>query len=70
MMLYIRQARHGDAEPLLLEAFRGRETKLGPGHPHAVESLNQLVALYESWNKRDETAKWRMKLSQTEAMEE
>ncbi len=48
---------------MLLEVFHGRETKLGPEHPHTVDSLNQLVDLYESWNKPDEAAKWRAKLA-------
>jgi len=61
-VLYIQQARYEDAEPLLLEAFQGRETKLGPEHRHTIESLNELVTLYESWNKPDEAAKWRARL--------
>jgi len=33
--------------------------KLGPEHPHSIESLRRLVNLYESWNNADEAAKWR-----------
>jgi hypothetical protein len=69
-VLYKEQARYEDAEPLLLEAFHGRETKLGPKHPHAIESLNQLVSLYESWNKAEEATKWRAKLPQLKDVEE
>jgi hypothetical protein len=58
------------AEPLLLATFHGREAKLGPEHPYTVESLKQLVTLYESWNKPDEAAKWRAELPRKEAMEE
>jgi len=58
------QALYGDAEPLLLEAFHGRETKLGPEHPHTIESLNQLVNLRKSWPTPDEAAKWRTKLGE------
>lgn len=54
-----------DGEPLFLEAFHGRTAKLGPEHPHTLDSLKQLVTLYESWNKPDEAAKWRAKLVQT-----
>jgi hypothetical protein len=68
--LYIVQARYKDAEPLLLEAFHAREAKLGAEHPHSVESLNELVNLYESWGKRDEAAEWRGKLPPTQAAEE
>ena len=59
-----------DVASLLLEAFRGRETKLGPEHPHTSESLKQLVTLYESWPKPDEAQRWRAKLSETKATEE
>lgn len=48
--------------PVLLGAFRGREIKLGPGHRHTIDSLRELVDLYESWGKPDEAAKWRAKL--------
>ena len=58
------------AEPLLPATFHGRETKLGPDHPDTIESLKQLVTLYESWNKPDEAAKWRAKLPPKEATEE
>ncbi|UCD49548.1 MAG: hypothetical protein JSW27_18695, partial [Phycisphaerales bacterium] len=60
----------GAAPPLLLEAFHGRETKLGPEHPHTIESVRELVDLYDSWNKAEEAKKWRAKLRQTEAIEE
>jgi hypothetical protein len=29
--------------------------------------MNNLIALYESWNKPEEAEKWRAKLAQTEA---
>ncbi len=52
----------GIAQSLLLEAFHGRKTKLGPEHPHTIDSLRELVRLYESWDSPDEAAKWRVKL--------
>ena len=58
------------AELLPLEAFNGREAKLGPEHPRTVESLDQLVHLYESWNKPDEVEKWRAKLRDNESAEQ
>ena len=70
MPLYREQTRYQDAEPLLLEALRGRETKLGPHHPRTLESAKQLVTLYESRPKPDEAAKWRAKLAETKATEE
>lgn len=55
------QACYEDAELLLLDAFHGREAKFGPEHPHTIESLKQLVTLYEAWGKPDEAARWRAK---------
>jgi len=54
---------------LLLEVFHGREAKLGPDHPHTLDSLRGLVNLYESWPKPDEAAKWRPKLMGIKAAE-
>ena len=51
--------RHEGAEPLLLEAFRCREAKLGAEHPHTLDSLREFVSLYKSWDKPDETEQWR-----------
>jgi len=38
---------------LLLDAFHGRQTKIGLGHTHTIESLNELVRVYEAWGKPD-----------------
>jgi hypothetical protein len=46
-VLYKEQARHEEAEKLLLEAIEGRRLKLGDKHPHTLESWNNLIALYE-----------------------
>ncbi|MHC4518658.1 MAG: tetratricopeptide repeat protein [Planctomycetota bacterium] len=58
------------AEPLLLEVFQGRETILGPEHPRIIDSLKQLVRLYEAWDKPEEAEKWRARLLQPETIEE
>ncbi len=34
------------------------------------ESFNNLIALYEAWNKPDEAEKWRAELHQTRAAKE
>jgi hypothetical protein len=47
-VFHVCQARGEDTEPLLREACHGRESKLGPEHPHTSELLNQLVNLYEA----------------------
>ena len=69
-MLYKEQARYEDAEQLLLEAVEGRRLKLGDTHPHTLESLNNLIELYEAWNKPEEAKEWRVKLPQSEAKEQ
>jgi hypothetical protein len=66
-VLYMAQSQFAEAELRLLEAFHGRKAKLGPEHPDAVESLKQLVTLYDSWPKPDEAEKWRAKLASLEA---
>jgi len=55
---------------LLLEAVEGRRAKLGDTHPHTLESLNNLIEFYESWNKPENAKQWRAKLPETEAPEE
>ena len=56
-----------EAEPLLLEVAEAHRLKLGDTHPHTLESLNNLIALYEAWNKPEKAEEWRAKLPQTEA---
>ena len=68
--VYKEQARYEEAEPLLLEAVEGRRLKLGEKHPHSLESVNNLIALYEAWNKPEKAEEWRAKLPQMEAVNE
>ena len=37
-------------------------------HPHTLDSLRELVRLYESWERPDEAAKWQAKLLQKEVV--
>lgn len=69
-VLYKEQARYAEAEKLLLEADKGRRIKLGDTHPHTLESWNNLIDLYESWGKPERVEEWRVKLLQTEAVDE
>lgn len=62
VMLYKVQARYDDAEPLLLEAVKGRHLKLGDTHPHTLESPNNLIEFYKAWDKSEEAEKWWVKL--------
>jgi hypothetical protein len=36
--------------------------KLGDTHPHTIESINNLIELYEAWNKPEKAEEWRAKL--------
>ena len=49
-------------QPLFVEAVEGRRLKLGDTHPRTIESFNNLIELYEAWNKPEEADKWRSKL--------
>ena len=60
---------HGE-HSLLLEAYHGRHARLGLKHQDTLESLKQLVTLYEAWLKPEEAAKWRAKLPPKETIEE
>jgi hypothetical protein len=46
----------------MLEMIEDRRLKLGDTHPHTQQSLNNLVDLYESWNKPEKFEEWRAKL--------
>jgi hypothetical protein len=54
----------------LLEAVEGRRLKLGDTHPHTLKSWNNLIELYEVWNKPEKAEEWREKLPKTEAVGE
>jgi len=69
-VLYTEQARYDDAAQLLLKAAEGRRLKLGDEYPHTLESINNLVELYESWDKPEKTTEWRARLPKTEAAEQ
>ena len=69
-VLYKERGRYEEAEPLLVEAVEGRRLKLGDQHLHTQESMNNIIDLYEAWNKPVKAKEWRVKLPQTEAVEE
>jgi hypothetical protein len=62
-VLYKEQAKYHEAEKLFLETIEGRRHKLGDTHPHTLESLNNLIDLYEAWNKPEKAGRWRAKLA-------
>jgi len=68
--LYVEQSRYGEAEPLLQWAYQRRENLFGTEHPHTIDMLNQVVSLYEAWDKPEKADQWRAKLPRTEAKRE
>jgi len=62
---YTDQERYEEAEKYLLAAVKSRRLILGDLHPHTLESLNTLIALYEAWSKPEQANQWRAKLPQT-----
>ena len=68
--LYKEQTQYEEAESLLLEAVKGRRFILGDTHPHTLESWQNLIELYEAWNKPEKAKELRAKLPQTEAVKE
>jgi tetratricopeptide (TPR) repeat protein len=62
------QKRYAEAEPLLLEGYRGmkeREAKIDKSSKDRLtEALQRLVGLYEATGKKDEAAKWRKKVEE------
>lgn len=69
-MLYKEQGDYDKAEPLLLEAVKGRRLKLGDTHPHTLDSINNLIDLYGAWNKPEKAKERRTRLTQIEDLDE
>jgi hypothetical protein len=60
--LYAKQNNFDKAKPLLFEVVEGRRLRLGNTHLHTKESLNNLIDLYEAWNKPEKAEEWRAQL--------
>jgi tetratricopeptide (TPR) repeat protein len=69
-ILYKEQGCYDEAEKLLSEAIEGHLLRLSDTHPHTIESMNNLIALYEAWNKPEKANEWREKLPETETKTE
>jgi hypothetical protein len=54
-------------EGFLIKVLEGRRLKLGHTHPHTIESLNNLIDLYETWGKSEKAKEWRAKLAQSDS---
>jgi tetratricopeptide (TPR) repeat protein len=67
----VRQGKHAEAEPQLLQGYQGmkqREAKIpAAGKVRLTEALERLVQLYDATGKKDEAAKWRRELEAARA---
>lgn len=61
--VYYEQGQYEEAELLSLKALDIRRRVLGEEHPDTLDSLNNLIELYEAWDKPKEADKWRAKLT-------
>jgi tetratricopeptide (TPR) repeat protein len=67
------QKRYAEAEPLLVQCYWGMKKKVGKvpcqeGLSPLIDALEQLVQLYDAWNRPQEAAKWRKELARTKAL--
>jgi hypothetical protein len=69
-MLYTTLGRHAEAEPLLVKAVEGRGNMLGETHPDTLDSMGNLVKLYEAWGKPEQAEQWRAKLPHEQGTEQ
>ena len=69
MAQFLAVGRHAEAEPLLVKALEGQRRVLGEEHPRTLESMNNLIKLYEAWGKPEQAEEWRAKLPPKENTE-
>ena len=59
------QRKYAEAEPFLLEGYRGMVARKGriavPDWYHLDRARGWIVELYETWGKQEKAAKWRQK---------
>ena len=65
-VLHTKKGQYDKAEKLFIEVLKGRQQELGDDHPETLESLKNLIDLYEAWNKPEKAKEWRSKMPQTE----
>ena len=69
-MLRRKQERYDEAEALFTKAVEARRRKLGDEHPDTLESINNLIELYEAWGKPEKAEEWRAKLPRKKGTED
>jgi len=68
--LYRDQGHNDKAESSLLKAQETARRVFGNDHEITNASMNNLIKLYEAWDKPEKAEQWRAKLPQTEASEQ
>jgi len=63
--LYVKQNRYQEAEPLLLESYAHMKGNPDVRPDQLREVLDDIISLYEAWDKPGEVAEWRTKLPAT-----
>ena len=61
------QGRLAEAEELLLRAVEGLRSQPKISSKHVRDALEQLVRLYETWNRPDQAETWRAQLNEFDA---
>jgi hypothetical protein len=60
------QRRYAEAEPLVVEGYEGmklHEARIPAGNPNILPvAADQVVALYDAWDKSQKAAEWKVKL--------
>ncbi|MBW8040732.1 MAG: serine/threonine protein kinase [Planctomycetes bacterium] len=69
-LVHHRQGDYDKAEPLLVEVVELSEGVLIEGHPDTVAAMNELIKLYEAWEKPQKAQEWRSKLPRKKGTEE
>jgi serine/threonine protein kinase len=67
--ILLAQARHAEAEPLLVRAYEGLQRRQAEQTARSYnqplrETCERLVRLYDAWGKPDQAAEWRKKLDE------
>jgi tetratricopeptide (TPR) repeat protein/predicted Ser/Thr protein kinase len=65
--LYVTQHRYQEAEPLLMESYAHMKGNPDVRPDQLREVLDDIISLYEAWDKPKEAAQWRAKLPTTQS---
>ncbi len=69
-MEHFKRGHYDKAEPLLVELLKISQGVLVEGHPDREAAMNELIKLYEAWEKPQKAEQWRSKLPRKKGTEE